>query len=183
MLDTSRHYFSVETIKRILTGMSHVKLNHFHWHITDSQSFPFVSKQYPELAIYGAYSPKEVYTHEDVKNIVDFATIRGIKIHTELDVPAHSGNGWQWGSLKGLGDLSLCVNQQPWMSYCGEPSCGQMNPKNNNTYNILESLYEELLNLTKTTDYFHLGGDEVNFDCWRQHFKDEDLNELWCKFM
>ncbi|CAG9806447.1 unnamed protein product [Chironomus riparius] len=183
MLDTSRHYFSTDTIKRIIAGMSHVKLNRFHWHLTDSQSFPFVSKKYPELAIYGAYSSKEVYTHDDILNVVEFAKIRGIQIIPEIDAPAHSGNGWQWGKEKGLGDLSLCINQQPWKAYCGEPSCGQMNPKNKNSFMILESLYEELLQLTNATDFFHMGGDEVNFDCWKQHFKNEDLNSLWCDFM
>lgn len=118
MLDTSRHYFSVETIKRTLIGMAHSKLNRFHWHITDSQSFPFVSKHYPELAKYGAYSTKEIYTHDDVKEIVSFASVRGIQIIPEIDSPAHAGNGWDWGPKKGLGELSLCINQQPWTYYC-----------------------------------------------------------------
>ncbi|KAG5671027.1 hypothetical protein PVAND_001245 [Polypedilum vanderplanki] len=183
MLDTSRHYFSVGSIKRIITGMAHVKLNRFHWHIVDSQSFPFVSEFYPELSKYGAYSSKEVYTHSDISEIVEFAEVRGIQVITEIDAPAHAGNGWQFGSEKGLGELSLCINQQPWNRYCGEPPCGQLNPKNNNTYMVLEKLYSEIVNLTKTTDIFHLGGDEVNFDCWRQFFKGADLKKLWCDFM
>lgn len=101
----------------------------------------------------------------------------------EIDAPAHAGNGWEWGPKKGLGDLSLCINQQPWKFYCGEPPCGQLNPKNNNTYLILQKLYEELLNLTGPTDYFHLGGDEVNLECWGQYFNETDLRGLWCDFM
>ena len=120
MLDTSRHYFSVDAIKRTLVAMSHSKLNRFHWHITDSQSFPFVSKKYPELAEYGAYSSSEIYTHENVRELANFAQVRGIQIIPEIDTPGHAGNGWQWGVEKGLGELSLCINQQPWMSYCGE---------------------------------------------------------------
>jgi beta-hexosaminidase Fdl len=123
MLDTSRHYFSLEAIKRTISGMSHVKLNRFHWHMTDSQSFPFVSKNYPEMSEYGAYSASEVYTHEDVKEIVEYAKIRGVQVNIEIDAPAHAGNGWQWGEEKGMGNLSLCVNEQPWKQYCGEPSC------------------------------------------------------------
>lgn len=91
MLDTSRHYFSVDTIKRLIVGMSHVKLNRFHWHITDSQSFPFVSQNYPELSQYGAYSSSEVYTHADINEIVEFAEVRGIQIIPEIDAPAHAG--------------------------------------------------------------------------------------------
>lgn len=183
MLDTSRHYFSVNAIKRTLVGMSHSKLNRFHWHITDSQSFPYVSKHYPQLAKYGAYSTKEVYTSDDIKEIVEFARPRGIQIIPEIDAPAHAGNGWDWGTKHGLGELSLCINQQPWNFYCGEPPCGQLNPKNNNTYMILQKLYAELLELTGPTDYFHLGGDEVNLDCWAQYFNDTDLRGLWCDFM
>lgn len=157
MLDTSRHYFSVESIKRTLIGMAHSKLNRFHWHITDSQSFPYVSRHYPELAQHGAYSTHEVYTVDDVRDVVEFARVRGIQVIPEIDAPAHAGNGWDWGPKKGLGELSMCINQQPWSFYCGEPPCGQLNPKNNNTYTILQKLYEELLELTGPTDYFHLG--------------------------
>jgi N-acetyl-beta-hexosaminidase len=91
MLDTSRHYFSVESIKRTLVAMSHSKLNRFHWHLTDSQSFPFVSKYYPELAKYGAYSSNEVYTRDDMRDIANFAQVRGIQILPEIDAPAHAG--------------------------------------------------------------------------------------------
>lgn len=65
----------------------------------------------------------------------------------------------------------------------GEPPCGQLNPRNNNTYLVLEKLYEELAELTNTTDVFHLGGDEVNLECWSQHFVDADSRTLWCDFM
>lgn len=71
--------------------MAHSKLNRFHWHITDSQSFPFVSKYFPELAKYGAYSSSEIYTHDDVRQVVEFARVRGIQVIPEIDAPAHSG--------------------------------------------------------------------------------------------
>ncbi|XP_013100920.1 probable beta-hexosaminidase fdl isoform X1 [Stomoxys calcitrans] len=183
MLDTSRHFFSVEAIKRTIAGMSHAKLNRFHWHITDSQSFPYVSKHYPELAAHGAYSERETYTDADVRDIVGYAKLHGIQVIPEIDAPAHAGNGWDWGPKRGMGELSLCINQQPWSFYCGEPPCGQLNPKNNHTYLILQRLYEELLNSTGPTDYFHLGGDEVNLECWAQYFNDTDLRGLWCDFM
>lgn len=120
MLDTSRNYFSVESIKRTLVGMAHSKLNRFHWHITDSQSFPYVSKYYPQMAEYGAYSSNEVYTPEDVRDVAEFARVRGIQVIPEIDAPAHAGNGWDWGPKYGLGELSLCINQQPWSFYCGK---------------------------------------------------------------
>lgn len=60
MLDTVRNYMPVETIKNTLKAMSASKLNTFYWHLTDSQSFPYVSKSRPELSRYGAYSSKKV---------------------------------------------------------------------------------------------------------------------------
>lgn len=93
MLDTARNYFSTETIKRMLTGMSHAKMNRFHWHLSDSQSFPYVSKAYPQLAKYGAYSEQEVYTAADIKSITEFARVRGIQVIPEIDAPAHIGSG------------------------------------------------------------------------------------------
>lgn len=84
MLDTSRNYFSIETIKRIIVGMSHAKLNRFHWHITDSQSFPYMSKAYPQLAKYGAYSNEEIYTIDDIKHVTEFARVRGIQVSIEI---------------------------------------------------------------------------------------------------
>lgn len=79
--------------------MAHSKLNRFHWHISDSQSFPYVSKAYPQLAQYGAYSSKEIYTADDIRDVVDFARVRGIQVIPEIDAPAHSGNGWDWGNV------------------------------------------------------------------------------------
>uniref|UniRef100_A0A1B0FDX0 beta-N-acetylhexosaminidase n=1 Tax=Glossina morsitans morsitans TaxID=37546 RepID=A0A1B0FDX0_GLOMM len=183
MLDTSRHYISIDAIKRTIGAMSHAKLNRFHWHITDSQSFPYVSKHYPELAKYGAYSREETYTLDNIRDVTSFAKLRGIQIITEIDAPAHAGNGWDWGPKKGLGNLSLCINQQPWTKFCGQPPCGQLNPKNNNTLLVLQKLYEELLDATETTDYFHLGGDEVNMNCWNQYFEGSELQDIWYQFM
>ena len=56
LLDTSRNYYSIPSIKRIIDGLSYTKLNVLHWHINDQQSFPFVSERVPNLTRYGAYS-------------------------------------------------------------------------------------------------------------------------------
>jgi beta-hexosaminidase Fdl len=60
---------------------------------------------------------------------------------------------------------------------------GQLNPKNNNTFMILQKLYSELIELTQNNEMIHLGGDEVNLECWGQYFNDTDLRSLWCDFM
>lgn len=97
LVDTGRQFFSAEQLKRVIDGMAASKLNTFHWHLTDSQSFPFDSAIFPEMARWGAYSGEQVYTPEDVRDLVQYARIRGIRILIEIDSPAHAGAGWQWG--------------------------------------------------------------------------------------
>lgn len=189
MLDTARNFFSVASLKRLLIGMSASKLNVFHWHISDSQSFPFDSPRVPQMAKYGSYSPEMIYTAQDVKEIVEFAKVRGVRVVIEIDTPAHAGNGWNWGPKKGLGELAVCVNQQPWSIYCGEPPCGQLNPENPHVYQVLEDLYKDVLELSEETEIFHLGGDEVNIHCWATSqakistpYNYTDPHDIWGEF-
>ena len=111
LLDTSRNYYSVESLKRVLDAMSQNKLNTFHWHVTDSNSFPIVLKSLPKVAYYGAHSGSQVYTAEDVRELVEYGRIRGIRVLPELDAPAHVAHGWQWGPQENLGNLAVCVDR------------------------------------------------------------------------
>lgn len=81
--------------------MASTKLNVFHWHLSDSQSFPMVLPSVPQLAQTGSYSSEETYAPEEVKALVEFARVRGIRTILEVDVPAHAGNGWEWGPQEG----------------------------------------------------------------------------------
>ncbi|CAG9763941.1 unnamed protein product [Ceutorhynchus assimilis] len=185
MIDTARNFMSIESLKRVLIGMSATKLNIFHWHLSDSQSFPVVLPRVPQLAKTGAYGPEKTYLPEEVKALVEFARVRGIRTILEVDTPAHAGNGWDWGPREGLGELAVCVNERPWSLYCGEPPCGQLNPENPNVYDVLEKIYRDLLELSGEKEIFHLGGDEVNLECWAQHLQKtnySDLHDLWGEF-
>lgn len=91
LLDSARHFIPVPTILRILDGMSATKMNVFHWHITDSQSFPMESKRLPQMTFYGAYSEEKVYQKSDIDSVVTYAKYRGIRVIFELDAPAHAG--------------------------------------------------------------------------------------------
>lgn len=69
-----------DAILRTLDGMAASKLNLFHWHITDSHSFPLVSTRRPKLTTFGAYSDQHVYTSEQIKKIVQYARDRSILV-------------------------------------------------------------------------------------------------------
>lgn len=116
-----------------MEAMAASKLNRFHWHITDTQSFPFVSKSNPKLSKLGAYSRTEVYTHSDISELVTYAAVRGIRIVPEFDAPSHVGEGWQDSGFL------VCFNAQPWGRYCLEPPCGQFDPTKPELYDRLES--------------------------------------------
>ncbi|XP_071535259.1 chitooligosaccharidolytic beta-N-acetylglucosaminidase-like isoform X2 [Panulirus ornatus] len=166
LLDTSRNFFDVKSIERTLDAMAANKLNTFHWHITDSHSFPLYLESLPNMAFYGAYTSRQIYYPADVRHLVEYGRVRGIRVLPEFDAPAHVGNGWQWGEMQGLGKLAVCVNKEPWQSYCVEPPCGQLNLANPKMYEVLGQIYNEIVELFSPIDLFHFGGDEVNLNCW-----------------
>ncbi|KAJ8925415.1 hypothetical protein NQ315_009247, partial [Exocentrus adspersus] len=159
LLDTARNYVKVDTIKKTIKGMAASKMNTFHWHITDSHSFPYVSKSQPNLSKLGAYSPRKVYTPDDVAEVIAYGKVRGVRVMPEFDAPAHVGEGWQDTGLV------TCLNWQPWQSYCVEPPCGQFDPTKSKLYDVIEDIYGDMITQFDP-DIFHMGGDEVNFNCW-----------------
>ena len=178
LLDTGRNYFSVASIASIIRGMSYDKLNVLHWHMNEQQSFPFVSKSEPKLTQYGAYSQDRLYYPEDVEYLSRLAHRRGIMLIPEFDAPAHASAGWEWGEKEGKGKLVVC-NRRNWIDDSGkelaaEPNAGQLNPVNDNVYEILGKLYFDMIDAftlespKQTLPMFHMGGDEVNFHCWAQ---------------
>ena len=132
------------------------KMNVFHWHIVDDESFPYQSITFPELSEKGAYDPYyHVYTPDIVQDIIEFARLRGIRVIPEFDTPGHSNS---WG--KAIPILTPCYAD-------GKPNgeFGPIDPTNNLTYTFLASFIKELSTVFPDK-YLHLGGDEVNFNCW-----------------
>ena len=68
----------MQTIKNLIDSLTYAKINVIHWHIVDSQSFPFDAPSYPTLGSMGAYSPLERYTIKDVADVVEYARQRGV---------------------------------------------------------------------------------------------------------
>ncbi|XP_077296099.1 beta-hexosaminidase 1 isoform X2 [Arctopsyche grandis] len=159
LLDTSRNFFSVDSIKRTLDAMAISKLNTFHWHITDSHSFSFVSKSNPNLSKLGAITPYKVYSAAQIIDIVRYGLERGIRVMPEFDAPAHVGEGWQGTNL------TVCFRKEPWQEFCVEPPCGQFDVTKDALYDVLQGIYNDMFELFKP-DIFHMGGDEVHNECW-----------------
>jgi hexosaminidase len=80
MIDTARHFLPVEFLEHIIEGMAANRLNVLHWHIVDSQAFPYCSQMFPGLCEKGAYSARATYTAEQLSSLVDFAEARGVRI-------------------------------------------------------------------------------------------------------
>lgn len=166
LLDSARHFIPMSTILRVFDGMSAAKMNVFHWHITDSQSFPMESKRLPQMNRYGAFAEDKIYHKEDIESIIKYAKYRGIRVILELDAPAHAGHGFDWGPDYGLGNLAVCVDNQPWRKSCIQPNCGQLNPANPNIYSVLKDIYQDIRDYKEREEFLHLGGDEVFMACW-----------------
>jgi hexosaminidase len=160
LLDTARHFQPVYIILQILDAMAYNKFNVLHWHITDDQSFPYVSRTYPELSEQGAYHPvSKVYEQTDVSNIIEYARVRGIRVIPEFQIPSHSRS---WGfSHPEL--LTPCYSDdQP------NGQLGALDPTKNSTYTFLTNLYKEVVDVFPDS-YIHMGGDNVDFSCWENN--------------
>ncbi|GFS75635.1 beta-hexosaminidase subunit beta [Nephila pilipes] len=166
LLDTSRHFQPIKTIKKNLDAMAYNKFNTFHWHIIDDQSFPFESKIFPNLTQLGAYSPKHIYTQDNIRDIIQYARLRGIRVVPELDTPGHTqafGRAFPWL-------LTPCYGEGPENPYTAnhpEHAAAEMlNPMLNDTYRIFKMLVEEIKSVF-VDEYIHLGMDEVYYACWK----------------
>jgi hexosaminidase len=159
MLDSARHWMPLEVVKRNLDAMAAVKLNVFHWHLSDDQGFRVESKRFPKLQQEG--SDGLFYTQDEIRGVVAYARDRGIRVVPEFDIPGHT-TAWL------VGYPELGTNPGPyeigrhWGIYENA-----LDPSREETYTFLGSFFEEMTALFPDP-YFHVGGDEVEAKQWNE---------------
>ncbi|KAI1501799.1 family 20 glycosyl hydrolase [Biscogniauxia marginata] len=162
LFDPSRNFFSLESIYRTIDAMAWNKLNRFHIHVTDSQSWPLEIPSMPELHEEGAYAKGMTYTPEDIKTIQEYGIYRGVEVIFEIDTPGHFG-------IAALShpEVVTAWEAQPWSKYCAEPPCGQLRLNDSNVDTFLDKLMDDFLpRVSPYSAYFHTGGDEVNLEAY-----------------
>jgi hexosaminidase len=157
LIDSSRHFTPMDVLKRNLDGMEAVKLNVFHWHISDNQGFRAESKKLRKLT--GSGSGGQYYSQEEIRDLIAYARDRGIRVVPEFDMPGHSSS---W--FVGYPDIASTPGpfkiDEEWGVM--DPA---MDPTNEKTYKFLDTFIGEMAGLFPD-HYFHIGGDEVNGKAW-----------------
>ena len=191
MLDVSRNFFPKEDVKRYIDQLSRLKLNTFHWHLTDDNGWRIEIKALPKLTSVGAWrvprsghfgdradpKPGEAatdggfYTQDDIREIVRYAQERHVTIVPEIDVPGHS-----MAALAAYPELS-CTKQQvfvnpgtPFSDWYGNGTFtmkveNTLNPSDEKVYEFLDKVFTEVAALFPNP-YIHVGGDECYKGYW-----------------
>jgi hexosaminidase len=170
LLDEARTFQGMDVVKQLLDEMAALKMNVFHWHLTDDQGWRVELKKYPELVKIN--SPKTLsedlskdnkgyYTQDEIREIVDYALRRHIMIVPEIEMPGHA---------------SAAIAAYPWLGVDKEPI--EMPTKVTgiflNNFDVTDprvmKFIQNVLNEVKTLfpgGIIHIGGDEVNFSKWK----------------
>ena len=148
----------IEVVKRNLDGMAAVKLNVFHWHLSDDQGFRVESKLFPKLQVFG--SDGLYYTQEQIRDVIAYAGDRGIRVVPEFDIPGHT-TSW----LVGYPELASAPGpykiERNWGVFDAT-----MDPTRESTYQFLDAFIAEMAALFPDP-FFHIGGDEVTGKQWK----------------
>lgn len=190
MLDPCRHFLTVKEIKKIIDAAAYLKMNVFHWHLSDDQGFRIESKKFPLLNEIGSYRKNSLFgrtnerkphggffTHEEIKDIVKYCTERHIDVIPEIDLPGHT-----IAIIASYPELScrkekidVCMKQ----GIFPEILCAG----NEKVYEFLFELLDEIIPLFPS-EYFHIGGDEVpkknwkNCECCNKKIREESLKNF-----
>jgi len=157
MIDVCRHWIPKEVILRNIDVMASVKMNVLHLHLTDHQAFRIESKKFPKLHEQG--SGGKYFKQLEIKEIIDYAANRGIRVYPEFDLPGHSLS-WFIGYPELASAPGPYVLDTTFMF-----TKAVLNPTKETTYEFLDAFYGEMASLFPDK-YFHIGGDEVQAEHW-----------------
>jgi hexosaminidase len=191
LIDSSRHFQTLSSLKGVVDAMSMIKLNVLHWHLTDSDSFPIDVPGYPELAE-AVFAPEARYSDADVAEIVEYARQRGVRVMPEFDFPGHSAalaaitrpkkivsDCWEYLRFKHPGP----PHWLQWQSMALDPTVEE-------AYDFVGAVIKKSNALFPKEPFLHLGGDEVVVNCWlndtatvaRMKAANLTAKELWASF-
>lgn len=193
-LDVARHFFSKDFVKRYLDMLAYHKINTFHWHLTDGIGWRLQIDKYPLLTrkaawrkvkdekspwiglelsdesrkdsadTYGGY-----YTKDDVREIVEYAKERHITVIPEIEMPGHSE--------------AATFAYPEYACPTARPGSGIYCPGREETFEYLEGIIDEVIELFPDSPYIHIGGDEVGKEQWsrcplcRKRMREEGLQD------
>ncbi|MBO0727485.1 MAG: family 20 glycosylhydrolase, partial [Blastocatellia bacterium] len=159
MIDLGRRWQPMEVIKRNLDGMAAVKLNVLHLHLTEDQGFRIESKKYPKLHQLG--SDGNYYTQDEMREIIEYARMRGIRVVPEFDMPGHT-TSWFVGHPELASEPGQYQIERRWGIFGPV-----MDPTNEQLYKLLDGFIGEMAALFPDA-YLHIGGDEVEAKEWKE---------------
>ena len=162
LIDVCRHFMPIDVLKRNIDGMAAVKMNVLHWHLSEDQGFRVESRKYPKLQQMG--SDGLFYTQEQVRDVIQYARERGIRVVPEFDMPGHS-TAWFVGYPELASAPGPYQIERNWGVH--DPA---MDPTREETYKFLDRFIGEMAKLFPD-QYFHIGGDEVNGKQWKANAK------------
>ncbi|MDL2256228.1 beta-N-acetylhexosaminidase [Parabacteroides sp. OttesenSCG-928-K15] len=177
MLDEGRYFKGKQVVLDLLDEMALLKMNRFHWHLTNDQGWRIEIKKYPKLTEVGAFRDSSeinhfhsniydgkphggFYTQEEIKEVVAYATERGITIVPEISMPGHA---------------SAAIAAYPWLGTTGKQikvPCyfgvhyNAFNVADPKVMEFFGDVMDEVIALFPG-DIVHIGGDEVKYDEWK----------------
>nr|WP_321236586.1 family 20 glycosylhydrolase [uncultured Psychroserpens sp.] len=177
-LDVGRHMFSVDFIKTYIDALALLKMNTFHWHLTEDQGWRIEIKKYPKLqevaafrneTLIGHYSDQPhqfdktpyggFYTQEEVKDIVAYAQARHVRVIPEIELPGHAQAAIS--AYPNLGCTGTQVDVATKWGVFEHIYCSK-----DETFDFLEDVLDEVVALFPS-DYIHIGGDEAPKTNWK----------------
>ncbi|MFF1278319.1 beta-N-acetylhexosaminidase [Streptomyces marokkonensis] len=160
MLDVSRHFFSVDEVKRYIDQIALYKINKLHLHLSDDQGWRIAIDSWPRLATYGGSTevgggPGGYYTKADYQEIVRYASSRHLEVVPEIDMPGHTN-----AALASYADLN-CDGVAPPLYTGTEVGFSSLCVRKEITYDFVDDVVREIAALTPGR-YLHIGGDEAH---------------------